>query len=158
MGVDPGVNGGVAVLRYDGSVAFVAGLNRAMTQGDAVGVVEAAKDVLLSHGGGLCFCEKVGAMPTDGRKGANTFGRIDGILRGAVLARPRIAMTDVPPVIWQARMECMTQGNKEVSLRRARQLFPGAFPAKQLKGDALRIADALLIAEYGRRWLTECRG
>ena len=153
MGVDPGVNGGVAVVRQDGSVAFVAGLAPTMTHGAAVDVVEAAKDVLLSHGGALCFCEKVGTMPTDGRKGSNTFGRIDGILRGATLARPRVVVTDVPPVIWQARMECMTGGNKNVSLARARQLFPECFPAKQLKADALRIADALLIAEYGRRWL-----
>lgn len=154
MGVDPGVNGGVAVLRLDGSTVFVAGLNSAMTHGDAVDVVEAAKDALRREGGGLCFCEKVGVMRHDGRKGANTFGRVDGILRGAILARPRVIIADVYPQAWQSALNCMTGGDKDVSLALARALFPSAFPPKATKALALRISDALLIAEYGRRWVS----
>jgi len=154
MGIDPGTQGGVAVLRgEDRSVAFVAGLSPDMTHAQAVDVVEAAKDALRLNGGSLCFCEKVGYMPGDGGKGANTFGRVDGILRGAVLARPRATVIDVPPMTWQAKLGCLTGGHKDISLRRAKELFPACFPAGQFKYEALRIADALLIAEYGRLWL-----
>jgi hypothetical protein len=43
----------------------------------------------------------------------------------------------------------MTGGDKSVSERRARELFPVCFPAKMLKKDASSIADALVIARYG---------
>lgn len=153
MGGDPGVNGGVAVLRLSGELVFAEGFQGgAMTQRAAVDVVRRAAVALRDAGGGICFCEKVGVMRRDGRKGANTFGRVDGLLRGAVLMA-EIPLTDVPPMAWQAALECPTGGDKAVSLARARQLFPEAFPAGTTKAAALRIADAILIAEYGRRWL-----
>lgn len=140
------------MVRPDRSVAFVRGLEPKMTQGEAVDVVEAAKDALRVNGGSLCFCERVGYMPGDGGQGANTFGRVDGILRGAVLARPRATVIDVAPMTWQVRLGCLTAGNKNVSLVKAKELFPLSFPKGQFKYEALRIADALLIAEYGQRW------
>jgi hypothetical protein len=50
----------------------------------------------------------------------------------------------VTPQKWQKAMGCMTKGDKNVSKRRAQELFP------QLK-ITHAIADALLIAEYGRK-------
>jgi len=51
---------------------------------------------------------------------------------------------DVYPMMWQAKMECLTGGNKNVSKHRAQELFPGVRITHA-------VADALLIAEYGRR-------
>lgn len=146
MGFDPGTKGGVAVLRLDGAVVFVAAFKPSMTHGEAVEVAEAAKDALRREGGGLCFAEKVGVRPRDGKKGANTFGRVDGLVRGAILARPRVVITDVPPMTWQGAMDCLTGGDKNVSKARAQQVFPDLRITHA-------IGDALLIAEYGRRWL-----
>jgi len=51
---------------------------------------------------------------------------------------------DVSPVKWQSALSCLTKGKKNVTKARAQQWFP---KIKVTHG----IADALLIAEYGRR-------
>ncbi len=84
-------------------------------------------------------------MPGDGGQGAFTFGAVNGLLRGALLAlgvRPRY----VYPQAWQAAMECMSGGSKNVTKLRAKQLVPAE---KVTHGSA----DALLIAEAERRRL-----
>jgi hypothetical protein len=48
--------------------------------------------------------------------------------------------------VWQGALECLSGGSKNVTKLRAQQLFPGE---KVTHGSA----DALLIAEYGRRRL-----
>lgn len=151
LGIDPGVDGGLAVLCENGFPLFVQGFSGVRTQKELVGVVTEAVTVLLKNGGWQCVCEKVGTHKTDGRKGANTFGRVDGLLRGAVLAM-RIELHDAPPMLWQAKMECLTGGNKNVSKNRAVELFGG-------RGIKIthQTADALLIAEFGRRTLLRPR-
>jgi len=145
MGVDPGVNGGLAVLRGDGTVAHLRAFQPSMTQHELIDTVRGGLIKLVAEQGRSVFMEKVGSMPTDSRQGGNTFGRVDGLLRGGVLMAgftPR----DVYPQAWQAAMECMTGGNKNISKRRAIELFPR-------EKITHNVADALLIAEYGRRRL-----
>lgn len=142
MGVDPGVRGGVAVLRPDGDPAFIRGFSGDMTEGQLVLAVKTAVAALRGYNSTLCFYERVGSMPTDGRKGAFTFGRVDGLLAGAMLAHD-IMPNYVMPAVWQARMGCLTRGNKNVSKDAAQRLFPHIKMTHA-------IADALLIAAYGQ--------
>lgn len=142
MGVDPGVNGGLAVLDSAGGVAFVRGLRDDMTEDEALEIAYAATTVLMKCGGFEGYFEKVHHMTGDGAKGSHTFGYIKGVLRGALKARG-VHLFDVPPQLWQAKLECMTGGDKNVSKRRAVELFPGVKVTHA-------IADALLIALYGR--------
>lgn len=78
-----------------------------------------------------------------GATGTFTFGRGYGFLRGC-LVTIGIPFEEVAPQTWQKHLDCKTGGNKNVSKGRAQQLFP------HLK-ITHKIADALLIAEYGRR-------
>jgi len=142
MGVDPGVRGGIAVLAADGQVAWLRALNPAMTRGDFRQAVRTAVNVLVKERGNLCYMEKVGTMPTDGRQGAFTFGRVVGLLEGAICAYD-VEIRNVYPAIWQARLECLSGGNKNVTKTRAQALFPGVKMTHAL-------ADALLIARYGQ--------
>jgi len=145
MGVDPGVSGGLAVLRGDGTVAHLRAFRPSMTHEDLVDAVRMALAALTAEGSRWVFVEKVGYMSSDGGKGANTFGRVDGLIRGALLMSGH-APIDIYPMVWQAKMECLTGGNKNVSKRRAQELFPG-------EKITHATADALLIAEHGRRRL-----
>lgn len=146
-GIDPGVRGGIAVLDALGRVLFVKAFTPNMTHEQLVGVVREA-DAILGVGGGYdFFIEKVGFKRGDGGKGAFTFGQISGLLRGAVLAL-EASIHNVYPSMWQARLDCLSGGNKNVTKKRARELFP------EIKMTHM-IADALLIAEYGRRFLAE---
>jgi hypothetical protein len=146
MGIDPGVNGGLAVLDRE-SRHHVFGFKPTMTQ---KAVVETLRNMLSwLHPLEIyprVYIEKVGYMPKDGRKGANTFGRVDGVLRGAVLMwieENGGELREVSPMAWQGRLKCLTGGNKNVSKRKAQELFPWIKVTHS-------IADALLIARFGQ--------
>jgi hypothetical protein len=66
-----------------------------------------------------------------------------GFLRGCLIAIG-ITVEDIRPQAWQKLLGCMTRGNKNVSKVKAQQLFPTI----QITH---KIADALLIAEAGRK-------
>lgn len=142
LGYDPGVNGGLSVLDERGGVAFTRGLNDKMTELEALTVSWEAADALLKAGGWEGYVEKVQHMTGDGGKGSHTFGYIKGLIRGALRTKG-VQLYDVPPQLWQAKLDCMTGGDKNVSKRRAIELFPGVKVTH-------KNADSLLIALYGR--------
>lgn len=144
MGVDPGVHGGVAVLGENGFPLFVEAFKPDMTHKELVSCVQRGVTKLLENGGWECFVEKVGYMPRDGGKGANTFGRVDGLIRGALHAL-NIVVYDAPPMLWQTALNCLSGGNKNVTKKKAMDMFGG-------RGIKIThsVADALLIASYGQ--------
>lgn len=89
------------------------------------------------------YIEAVHSSPQMGVKSAFTFGQGYGNLEMALTAAG-IPFERVSPQKWQKALGCLTKGDKNVSKRKSQELFPG-----------LKIthatADALLIAEYGRR-------
>ena len=95
-------------------------------------------------------------MPKQGVVSMFNFGRCFGLIEGVVAALG-YAYTIVLPVIWQrAIMGKVKPGEtKPASIAMAKQIFPNvplfANPRSQKEHDGL--ADALLIAEYGRRKL-----
>ncbi|MES2995877.1 MAG: hypothetical protein V4733_03615 [Verrucomicrobiota bacterium] len=91
----------------------------------------------------IAYLEEVHSSPQMGVKSAFSFGQTFGRLEMA-LSAARIPFQRVRPQVWQKAMGCMTRGDKNVSKRRAQELFP------HLK-ITHATADALLIAEYGRR-------
>lgn len=145
MGVDPGVRGGLAVLSGSGKVEYLRGFAPGMTELELARIIECGAGMLKSAYGTTCFFEKVGFIKGDGGLGSFTFGRVVGLLRGCLLSSG-ISIHDVYPAMWQASMECLTGGNKNVSKKRAIELFPD-------QKITHNIADALLIAEFGRRRL-----
>lgn len=145
LGVDPGVKGGMALLRLDGTIASVWTFDPKMEEVELVGAVSDAVSLLRAYESRECVFERVNYMPGDGGQGSFTFGVINGLLRGSLLAlgvRPRY----VYPQAWQAEMECLSGGSKNVTKMRAKQLFP----REKVNHNS---ADALLIAEFGRRRL-----
>jgi len=87
--------------------------------------------------------EKVHAFPKQGGSSIFKFGHNYGFVRASVMAT-LTPLIDVSPMKWQSALGCLTKGNKNVTKARAQQWFP---KMKVTHG----IADALLIAEYGRR-------
>ena len=143
LGVDPGVKGGMALLRADGSIAGVWTFQPHDVQSEVVDCVRDAVKILRKLDSDACYFEKVQHMTGDGGQGSFTFGQVNGLLRGALLMA-RVRPRDVYPQVWQGALECLSGGSKNVTKLRAQQLFPGE---KVTHGSA----DALLIAEYGRR-------
>lgn len=134
LGIDPGASGGLALLGDGQARAF----KLPETERDTVDLLRS-----LIVPGLHAYIERVSSSPQMGVRSAFTFGHGVGGLRMALIALG-IPFESVTPQKWQKAMGCLTGGDKNVSKRRAQELYP-----------ALRIthatADALLIATYGLR-------
>lgn len=131
-GIDPGINGGIAISSGDNMYAYK--------------MPETEKDIcelILTYPLKAIFLESVHSMPGQGVASSFKFGRGYGFLRGIITAL-EIPLHDVSPQKWQKFIGCLTKGDKNVSKQKAQQLFP------KLK-ITHATADAILIAEYGRR-------
>lgn len=135
IGIDPGKSGGIASFDFDGVRADP----MPATVGDLIDYLRP----LACAGTCKAYVERVHSSPQMGVVSAFTFGRGLGNLEAACQAFG-IALVWITPATWQRALGCLTKGDKNISKRRAQELFP-----------SLKIthatADALLIAEYARR-------
>lgn len=142
IGIDPGQSGGmVRIADSDGSIQETAAFSK-MTDHDIAEVLAAWKDNGLI-GSGQARIESVHSMPKQGVASSFKFGRNFGFLLG-LLTGLKIPYTLVTPQKWQKEMQCLTHGDKNVSKAAAQRLWPD-------RKWTHAIADAALIAEYGRR-------
>lgn len=141
IGIDPGKSGGIAWIR------------------DGKPCVEKMPETIMDlwqllagiwNEDGTCraYLEQVqpgglhrGREGTMGAKSAFTFGNGFGHLEMALTALA-IPFERVTPQKWQGALGCRTGGDKNVSKRRAQELFPSIKCTHA-------ISDALLIARYG---------
>lgn len=141
IGIDPGVNGGIAVLDDSGTVISL----RKMP--------ETPQD-LLEHlaqftGDSRCTLEKVGGMPGNGGSAMFNFGKGYGHLEMALMAL-KIPTESVTPQKWEKSYQLGSSRGvpktewKNKLKAKAQQMFPS-------QKITLAVCDALLIAEYGRR-------
>lgn len=148
-GIDPGVTG---------AVCFIKG--KEVTLHKMPDTEEGILDIILNSSLPVSYyLEKVHASPQMGASTAwtfcenytyirttlKTFFYIDTVQGKKALGESSFKL--VIPQHWQAAVDCFTGGDKHVSFRRAKELFP------DLKGLTLKTADAALIAYYG--WLKE---
>jgi len=146
IGIDPGKNGGIAwitngkpcVEKMPETVQDVWELIR-----DIIHSGEPADRLSKVRGGMKAYIEQVHSSPQMGVVSAFTFGNGFGHIEMALTAAG-IPFERIRPAAWQKAMGCMTKGDKNVSKRKAQELFPSMKVTHAS-------ADALLIAEYGRR-------
>lgn len=136
MGVDPGASGGITIIDPEGHVIDC--IKMPDTDADLCQLFRIVAATIR-----LAFIEAVHSMPGQGVASSFKFGANYGGLRMALMAHA-IPMESVQPRTWQKEMKCLTGGDKNVSKRRAQELFPALTITHA-------IADSLLIAEYGRR-------
>lgn len=148
LGIDPGKSGGLALLSARGRVIAC----RKMPEETA----DLARMLRGWWGDGLelspdqAILERVnaGVFHADGQRkqgavSAFTFGRGFGRLEG-ILETLELPVTLVSPITWQNALDCRTRGDKNISKAKAAELFPYV-PVTHYN------ADALLLAEWGRR-------
>lgn len=139
IGIDPGKSGGIAWI-HDGKPCAE---KMPETLLDLWELIEHAGKVhWLNRPQVVAVLEQVSAMPGQGVTSCFTFGNGFGHLEMALTAAS-IPFVRVRPQKWQKAMGCMTKGDKNVSKRRAQELFPSMKITHAT-------ADALLMAEYAR--------
>ena len=137
LGIDPGYSGCVVSLhRETGEVDGL--INLSETPHDIAEFVR-ARSLSIDK----AYLEKVGAMPRQGVSSTFKFGTSYGFCLG-LLTSLLVPFEEVTPAKWQQAMKCRSGGDKKITKAAAQRLFP------RMKVTH-KNADALLIAEYGRR-------
>lgn len=142
IGIDPGKSGGIAWIQ-DGKPCAEKMPETLLELWELIQDILHANSIWPNKQPCVAVLEQVSAMPGQGVTSCFTFGNGFGHLEMALTAAG-IPFVRVRPQKWQKDMQCMTKGDKNVSKRRAQEMFP-----------SLKIthatADALLLAEYARR-------
>ena len=140
IGIDPGKNGGIAIIDSDGVIAFPFSEERLLIELDGI-----AQEYEC-----ICYLEHVHAMPKQGVSSTFNFGMNFGFIQG-VLKAYEIPYELVTPQKWKKEFSCTS--DKNTSIEVCKRLFPGVNlkATDRCKKDHDGIAEALLIAEYGRR-------
>ena len=150
-GLDPGVSGALAVIDDDGQLVTLADLpiirDGKLAFVDAPALVSLMIEARQGRAARI-YVERVSAMPGQGVASTFSFG----VGFGSLLAACRFVAMPlelVTPATWKRALGLSS--DKRASLGKARLLFPTA-ELHLAKHDGR--AEALLIAEYGRRQFT----
>ena len=151
IGCDPGIRGGLAVLKAHHpdchSAAISLTLHRMPTmkgRGTRRVVDPAAlRQIIRPTGATELVIEDVHSMPTDGVVQAFQFGENTGVVKG-VAAGCGLTISEVSPQTWK-RVFGLTS-DKGASIHRAGRLCPSAIPAMGVHDG---LAEAFLIALWG---------
>lgn len=133
IGLDPGKNGGIAVLDEFLNIKAIKIPDTDHETADFLRPFAKAEYV-------IAVLEKVSASPQMGVVSAFTFGGSYRSLQ-MLLACLEIRYVEKRPQEWQKHMGCLTRGDKNVTKKKAKALFP-----KEKVTHAT--ADAMLIAKY----------
>lgn len=136
LGIDPGMNGALVFLKNEEAIACPF---KNLTEKDIA-------DLFISpviSGDHFAVMEAVHSMPKQGVSSSFKFGRNFGLLLG-ILYTQSIPFVLVSPQKWQKALGCLSHGDKNITKSAAQRLFPNMKITHA-------VADALLLAEYGRR-------
>lgn len=145
IGIDPGKSGGIAWIS-DGNACVESMPDTLQDLWELISDIrqqEYATPRMSGSHGCKAYLESVSSSPQMGVVSAFSFGKGYGNLEMALTAAG-IPFERVRPQVWQKALGCMSGGNKNVTKQKAQELFP-SFKITH------KTADALLIAEYGRR-------
>lgn len=161
LGIDPGLDGAIGVLREDDTLAVHDMPTLKAGAGGKRVVDHASLATLLDtiHRDGcpaLAVVEAVASSPQQGVASAFSFGQCYGTIVGA-LAAHFVPIRMVTPPSWKRALRIAAGSNKDVSRRRASEIFPrSAHLWPLVKHDGR--AEAALIAWHCRDlWRQEAR-
>ena len=144
IGVDPGKNGGIAILSDTIQDVTV----RVFSEDELLHICKTFRKTFNEDC--ICYLEHVHAMPKQGVSSTFNFGMNFGFIQG-VLKAYAIPYELVTPQKWKKEFSCTS--DKNTSIEVCKRLFPDVNlkATDRCKKDHDGIAEALLIAEYGRR-------
>jgi hypothetical protein len=149
IGIDPGANGAIAWIDERGRACVEKMPDTLVDLWDLFCDIKQGQGrfpslrVDVSGDGFKAYIEQVASSPQMGVVSAFSFGRGYGNLEMALTAAG-IPFERVRPQVWQKALGCMTKGDKNITKRKAQELFP------EIK-ITHATADALLIAQYGTK-------
>lgn len=146
-GIDPGKSGAIALI--SGDLARVWDTPVASDGKKSRYLLASMREILVASPNTMAFLEQAHAMPGQGVTSMFAFGEGYGIWQG-LLGGLQIPFEVVTPRAWKKEMLAGRPKGKSAARIRAQELFPQLEPELRLVKHDGR-ADALIIAEYGRR-------
>lgn len=148
IGIDPGKNGGYAVINTESVNVIVNPWDEHRFKNDMKffsSAFEPGEEI-------RCCLEKVGAMPGQGVTSMFSFGTGYGFIQG-VLTAFEIPYQLVPPQTWKKAFSL--NSDKQTSIEVCQRLFPNVnlYRTERCKKPHDGMAEALLMAEFARRKL-----
>ena len=147
IGIDPGLNGALAVLASDGTIELLVDLpvirDRSLAWIDGAQLQSTLLDALRGRTA-RAVVERVSAMPKQGVASSFQFGVSFGSIL-SVLQTLQVRIELVTPCVWKRALGLSR--DKHASLHKARLLFPSA-DLRLAKHDGR--AEALLLAHYAQ--------
>lgn len=140
IGIDPGKNGGIAFINEFGEIIQLL----PFSEDSLIQLIKNCSSDMI------CTLEHVHAMPKQGVTSTFNFGMNFGFIQG-VLRAYDIPYEPVTPQKWKKEFSCTS--DKNTSIEVCKRLFPSANlkATERCRKDHDGMAEALLIAEYGRR-------
>jgi len=146
IGIDPGVNGGIALIPREGP----------STAWRMPGEEEDICDLIVSLGdenpGVVAFIEKVNAFKNASRSSSFKFGQGYGFLRGCLVGR--VPFEQTYPRAWMQAARCLSGGDKRLTRLLAQNRHPH-IKVTNCTSEALLIAEAGVIILRKRRDVEE---
>ena len=147
LGIDPGQKGGIAIIFPRKTTITQTSVIDMPTIGKEIDV-KAVIELLENTIDPVVIIEIQKAFPKQGATSGFTNGFNYGLLLGALKALGKVKIIRVLPGDWKREMlRGLNKNDKALSIARARELFPKMDIPKSKDGRA----EALLLAEYGRR-------
>jgi Holliday junction resolvasome RuvABC endonuclease subunit len=149
LGVDPGVHGGLAIVRlFESGPRLVDAIDVPVIGTGAKERVDviALQQWLLEYGPYRTFIEQAQAMPKQGASSGFKFGRATGAIE-AIIAANNIPFEIIEPSMWKRALRLRGR-DKEGARQHALQMFPHAHHLLARKKDHQR-AEAALIGYVG---------
>ena len=143
IGVDPGANGGIAWIDYNGKACVEKMPDSLQDLWELLCDITSYPKSSIDGRSYKAYIEQVSSSPQMGVVSSFSFGRGYGNLEMALTAAG-VPFERVRPQVWQKALGCMTKGDKNVSKSKAQELFPD-------RKITHATADALLIAYYGTK-------
>jgi hypothetical protein len=146
LGCDPGKSGALAVIDHPGGRVIDMPENPSDLY-EHLYIVKSNSD--LSKDNCFCILESAQVLPKQGIKGAFTYGIGYGKIK-ACLDILEIPYQEIHPAKWKKEFSLINKG-KDASVKAAQQLFPSIefFTPRGRMLDGR--AEAILMADYGRR-------
>lgn len=156
LGADPGLSGALAVIHWTGEIETlptpVAG-----KEIDVISIVNwidtvLPVDTLVGRYPAVAYIEKVSAFPGQGVSSMFKFGFVTGVIHG-ILRAVSIPLYTVTPQAWKKEILAGTDKSKQAAIDYVLRAYPDVslFRTPRSRTYDNGIADAICIAEYGKR-------
>ena len=143
IGIDPGVNGGIAIINYTPQNTGIEALSCPATVKDMADIIDWHKWACIKT---FAVIEKVHSFPKQGVRSVFTFGKNFGMWLG-ILATHEIPYLEITPQKWMKYYGSMPRDKKDRK-NYLKHLAQSLYPSVRV---TLKTADAILLAHYSKQ-------